>query len=320
MPLFKGFRLKLDKKYRILVPALLVLLCLVLHYVVELLISKSIRVDLPSWWSHYLPLLSRLLRTLAFLGIIVLVERLIENMIISRSEIAGTRYNLIRIMRLLTFVLVAIVAASFVFQNLYAAAVSFGLISLVLGFALQAPIASFIGWLYIVFRAPYQVGDRVQLGNLRGDVIDIGYFDTIIKECSGDYLGNDRLSGRVINLPNSRILRSEVINYSGEFRPFIWNETALQVAFTSDMQFVEEALLSAARDDFSDSYPGFDEGGRNAPAVYFRVNERAWMEAVVSYPVRPSDTTGRRNRILKRALPALNQAPDKVQFPAGSRR
>lgn len=44
------------------------------------------------------------------------------------------------------------------------------------------------------------------------------------------------------------------------------------------------------------------------------------MEAVVSYPVEPEDTTGRRNRILRSALPKLNEAPDKVQFPEGTLR
>src|SRR5690606_5732671 len=121
-----------------------------------------------------------------------------------------------------------IVLASFLFQNLYAAAVSFGLISLILGFALQNPITSFIAWIYLVFRRSYLVGDRIQLKNLRGDVVEISYLDTTILECSGDYLENDRRSGRIIRFPNSLILKEEIINYSGPQTPFIWNETAIQ--------------------------------------------------------------------------------------------
>ena len=56
------------------------------------------------------------------------------------------------------------------------------------------------------------------------------------------------------------------------------------------------------------------------PAVYFRNNIYAWMEAVISYPVEPSDTTGRRTRILKSVLPVLNNSPEKVQFPEGAKR
>src|SRR5699024_9656433 len=148
--------------------------------------------------------------------------------------------------RLLAMTMVFVVGLGFLFQNLYAAAASFGLMSLVLGFALQAPISSFIGWLYIVFRKPYQVGDRMQLQNMRGDVIEVHYLDTIVREHRGDYLGNDHESGRLIHFPNSIILSTEVINYSGRFYPFMWDETALQVAYTSDMDFVEKCLVDAA--------------------------------------------------------------------------
>src|SRR5690606_36599322 len=139
----------------------------------------------------------------------------------------GDKHNLTSIVRLTVTVLTLIVIAAFLFQNLYAIAVSFGLISLVLGFALQAPNASFIGWLYIIFRKPYKIGDRIQLENVRGDVVEANYFDTAILDCSGDYLQNDRRSGRVIYFPNSIVLKSEVINYAGPIVPFIWNETAL---------------------------------------------------------------------------------------------
>src|SRR5690606_21887973 len=123
-----------------------------------------------------------------------------------QAESEGDRHNLLRITRLLSIIFIVIVGASFMFQNLYAAAVSFGLISLVLGFALQSPITSFIAWLYIVFRRPYQVGHRIQIDDIKGDVIEISYLDTTILECGGDYLGNDRRSGRIMHFPNRVIL------------------------------------------------------------------------------------------------------------------
>jgi small-conductance mechanosensitive channel len=196
------------------------------------------------------------------------------------------------------------------------------LFSLVVGFALQAPITSFIAWVYLIFRRSYLVGDRIQIKGFRGDVVEISYLDTSILECSGDYLVNDRRSGRIIRFPNSLILREEIINYSGSDVPFIWNETPIQVAYTSDLQFVEDCLLKAARNDFKERYPQLEaqKNEKWEPAVYFRINTYAWMEAVISYPVEPEDTTGRRNRILKYALPILNEAPDKVQFPEGTLR
>lgn len=257
--------------------------------------------------------------SLFFIVLIFLTGKIISKIIINKTHNEGDRYNLLRITRFLSIVFSLIVVASVLFQNLLAAAATFGLISLVLGFALQAPITSFIAWIYLVFRRSYLVGDRIQIKNFRGDVVEISYLDTSIIECSGDYLGNDRRSGRIIRFPNSLILNQEIINYSGPDIPFIWNETPLQIAYTSDLQFVEQCLLDAALTDFKEHYPKIakDNPTTWAPAVYFRINTYSWMEAVISYPVEPEDTTGRRNRILKYALPLMNKAPEKVQFPEG---
>ena len=299
-----------NKKWIIIYSSVAIAL-IVVYYLVNLPILEP--------WNHYVPFLRKLSLSLFLISIIFLISKLFERLIYSQNHIEGDRYNLLRIVKFLALVFSLIVAASFLFQNLYAAAVSFGLISLVLGFALQAPIASFIAWVYLVFRRSYLVGDRIQIKGFRGDVVEINYLDTSILECSGDYLGNDRRSGRIIRFPNSLILREEIINYSGPQIPFIWNETAIQISYASDLQFVEDCLLEAARKDFKEEYPQYNmkKHIQWEPAVYFRNNVYAWMEAVISYPVEPNDTTGRRNRILKYVLPKLNEAPDKVQFPEG---
>lgn len=287
---------------------------IVIHYLLNLKVFQP--------WEEYIPFMKKLSISLFMITLIFLISKVITKLIDVRTHIQGDQYNLLRIIRFLAIAFSLIIAASFLFQNLYAAAVSFGLISLVIGFALQAPISSFIAWVYLIFRRSYMVGDRIQIKGFRGDVVEIGYLDTLILECSGDYLVNDQKSGRVIRFPNSLVLREEVINYSGPDIPFIWNETPIQVSYTSDLQFVEKCLLTASIRDFEDRYPQFSTAAHKQwdPAVYFRINAFAWMEAVISYPVEPEDTTGRRNRILKQALPMLNEAPDKVQFPEGARR
>lgn len=273
-------------------------------------------------WEMYIPFLKKLTVSLFLIALIFLISKITSRVVYMQTQAQGERYNLLRVIRFLAIVFSSIVVISFLFQNLYAAAVSFGLISLVLGFALQAPISSFIAWIYLVFRRTYLVGERIQIKGLRGDVVSISYLDTTILECNGDYLGNDRSSGRVVKFPNSLVLREEIINYSGPDIPFIWNEIPIQVAYTSDLQFVEECLLSASIRDFEEHYPQL-ASRKNAQwnsSVYFRINDFAWMEAVISYPVEPKDATERRNRILKYALPLLNKEPDKVKFPEGTLR
>lgn len=294
--------------------AIVACLFLVVRYIVEL--------DFFDTLARYRPFVQKLMLSLSIVTLILLAGKFVDDLIYKRSTSEGDRHNLQSIARLITSVLILIVIIAFLFQNLYAIAVSFGLISLVLGFALQSPITSFIAWLYIVFRRPYKIGDRIQLNGFRGDVVEVNYLDTAILECSGDYLQNDRRSGRIVYFPNSLILKSELINYSGPLVPFIYDETAIQIAYTSDLKFVEECLLEAADLDFKEHYPQLagEAVGEWSPAVYFRVNTYAWLEAVIMYPVEPMNTTVKRNRILKGALPLLNSVPEKVQFPEGSRR
>lgn len=312
---FKDYLITIEEtKHNLRGYIILACLSMGIHFFLELQIVSVL--------NPYYSVLNKITMSFSIFSILLLCGRIIENIIIGRKASEGDKYNLLSITRLVTTVLILIVIIAFLFQNLYAIAVSFGLISLVLGFALQAPITSFIAWLYIVFRRPFKVGDRIHLEHLKGDVVEINYLDTAILECSGEYLNNARQSGRIIYLPNSIILKSHVINYSGPYAPFIWNESPIQIAYTSDLQYVEKCLLDAAIRDFRDRYPLFDHSQLTKwePSVYFRVNTYAWLEAVVTYPVEPSDMTTRRNRILKLALPVLNESPEKVQFPEGTRR
>ncbi len=289
--------------------------------VVLLAINHALKLEFFARITAFVPLLRELTMSLLLVMLILLTAGVTRRFIVAKAPTEGDRYNLLRITRLITVAAILVVAVTFVFQKPYASLVSIGLVSLVLGFALQAPITSFIAWLYIVFRRPYQVGQRIHINEHRGDVIEISYLDTIMLEVSGDYLGNDRRSGRVIHFPNSLILKDKVINYSGPEAPFIWNETALQIAFTSELGFVEECLAEAAHADFVERFPHLDPSlPEHRASVYFRNNAYAWLEAVVSYPVEPTDTTGRRTRILTRALPALNAEPGRVQFPDGVKR
>ncbi|MDN6279974.1 MAG: mechanosensitive ion channel family protein [Psychroflexus sp.] len=304
---------KQKDKRSIAIYGITAMLLILLHYLLNFIIFGS--------WREYIPFMKKLSISLFLIALIFLISKITESIVNNQNHLEGDRYNLLRIIRFLASVFSLIVVTSFLFQNLYAAAVSFGLFSLVLGFALQAPIASFIAWIYLIFRRSYLVGDRIQIKGFRGDVVEINYLDTSIEECSGDYLGNDRKSGRIIRFPNSLILKEEITNYSGPEIPFIWNEIPIQVAYTSDLEFVERCLMEAALKDFKAQYSELTQKHKQwEPAVYFRVNAYAWMEAVISYPVEPYDTTGRRNRILKYALPMLNAAPDKVKFPEGTLR
>jgi len=69
---------------------------------------------------------------------------------------------------------VLLVGVSVLFVNWYTALISVGVVSVIVGLSVQTPMTSFIGWIYILVRRPYRVGDRIKIDEATGDVIDVG--------------------------------------------------------------------------------------------------------------------------------------------------
>jgi hypothetical protein len=132
-----------------------------------------------------------------------------------------------------------------------------GRLSLVLGVAgagvavaLQDVLASIAGAFSIGFSKLYAVGDRVQIGDTRGDVIDIGLLRTTLME-TGNWVGRDLYNGRIARIPNSTVLKGSVFNYSQGFR-FIWDEIKVVFTTSSDCEFAREMLLRTTTETIGD--------------------------------------------------------------------
>ena len=270
--------------------------------------------------------------TLIFL--MLAAAKAIEIFAIGRIANRVSRYNLKRIFRLLAALAIVFVTISVLFVNWYTAVVSLGLISLVLGFALQMPISSFIAWIYILARAPYRVGDRIKIGDAHGDVIDVSYLDTTLWEFGGEDLWTNHPSGRVIKFPNSTVFSTPVFNYSWPLFPYVWNEIKFQLAYESDLDFVAKTMKEVVEEELGESmrekvrlYRGIlsktpvDElEVREHPAVHFRVSENTWLEAIVRYLVQPKEGGRVKTRLIKQILQRLNAEPDRVLFPKSNAR
>src|SRR6202161_2412346 len=116
--------------------------------------------------------------------------------------------------------------------------------------ALQDVLASIAGAFSIGFSKLYTVGDRVQIGDTRGDVIDIGLLRTTLME-TGNWVSKDLYNGRLVRIPNSTVLKGTVFNYSQGFQ-FIWDEIKVQFTNTSDCSFAREMLLRVAKESIGD--------------------------------------------------------------------
>ena len=286
------------------------------------------------WFYDQYPLIEKLIIAVAVAIVCLMVLRLIEVYVLGRVTNAVYQYNLNRVLRLVVWLVIAFFALTILFQNWYTAVVSFGLISLILGFALQTPITSFIGWVYILVREPYRVGDRIRIGTATGDVIDVGYLDTTLWEFGGEFLSTEHPSGRLIKFPNSTVLSTPVYNYTWPLFPYIWNEIKFHVAYNCDLEFVATTMQEIAEREVGEDMmkhvrvfrellaqtPVNQLDVQERPVVMFRVAENSWLEVIVRYLVHPKEAGRVKTRLIQKLLTRLNQEPDRVMFPNSNAR
>jgi len=110
--------------------------------------------------------------------------------------------------------------------------------------ALQDVILCIAGWLMILIRKPYEVGDRIEINRIKGDVIDIRLFLTTLLEV-GNWVKEEQSTGRIVNIPNKSIFSSPVFNYTKEFE-YIWNEIKVVITFESNWKKAKEIMLNFA--------------------------------------------------------------------------
>jgi small-conductance mechanosensitive channel len=120
-----------------------------------------------------------------------------------------------------------------------------GLLSAGLAIALKDLVANMAGWLFIIWRRPFLVGDRIQIGEHRGDVIDLRLFQFSLLEI-GNWVDAEQSTGRIIHIPNGRVLNEPLANYNRAF-PHIWEELPVLVTFESDWRAAKRILLEVVQ-------------------------------------------------------------------------
>ena len=193
--------------------------------------------------------------------------------------------------------------------------------------ALQDVLASIAGAFSIGFSRLYTVGDRVQIGDTRGDVIDIGLLRTTLME-TGNWVSKDLYNGRVVRIPNSAVLKGTVFNYSQGFQ-FIWDEIKVQFTNTSDCQFAREMLLRVAKESIGDyliqaeaSWKYVTDNFRIAnsslePIVTLVVNN-ASLEFGLSYVVDYTKRTAKEDELFTKIVEEVAKSHGRLQWSSST--
>ncbi len=135
-------------------------------------------------------------------------------------------------------------------EGVQSAATYLGLLTAGLAIALQDPITDIVGWLFIIWRQPFEVGDRIEIGEHAGDVIDIRFFQFTILEI-GNWVDADQSTGRMLHIPNKMIFSDSLANYTTGFS-YIWHEIPVLITFESDWRKAKEILLAIANQQAGD--------------------------------------------------------------------
>lgn len=303
------------------ITVILFLSCLVLY----LLLGWN-RIPIPS---DYIPLAQKIVLAVMLISLILLATRLVKKVVDRKIDDKTKIFNFNRIADFFGGLFIFFIILSLLFANWYTALVSFGIVSLILGFALQNIITSFFGWLYILIRKPYEVGERIRIGNVFGDVINVSYLDTTLWEFNGDYLSADHPSGRIIRFANSKVFSEYVYNYSWPLFPFIWNELSFFIAYDSDFKFTSETIKRIVEIKIGEAMvrrvkrfkkiladtPVDELDVNEYPSVFFRAHNNTWIEVVVRYLVDPKNSGRVRKELFETVMDELKKNPDKVLFP-----
>src|SRR5580700_3211937 len=193
--------------------------------------------------------------------------------------------------------------------------------------ALQDVLASIAGAFSIGFSKLYTVGDRVQIGHTRGDVIDIGLLRTTLME-TGNWVSKDLYNGRIARIPNSTILKVSVFNYSQGFR-FIWDEIKIVLTGTSNPQLARAMLLSVAKEAIGEylleaqsSWNAMSENYQSVnpplePTVALVVNSGS-LEFTVSYVVDYTKRIVKQDQLFTKIAQEVAESDGRLNWASGA--
>ena len=121
-----------------------------------------------------------------------------------------------------------------------------GLVTAALIYVMQEPLLNIVGWVVLVTMGLYKLGDRIEMNQSKGYVVEITPMNTTLREFGGLLYG-DTFTGRYVTIPNSQILKGNVFNYTKD-TPFVWDQLTVSVTYESDHKLAEKLILEAAED------------------------------------------------------------------------
>lgn len=248
--------------------------------------------------SSFYGFLPKIMIAFAIMFIGWLLARLVRTIYRRVADSDGRGESIAALAQIGLYFLAFVIAVSVLAGDVRALLGSLGLVGLALSWALQAPIESFTGWVLNTFRTYYRVGDRIEVGEVFGDVYKIDYLTTTVWEAGGPGkpVSGAQPTGALITFPNSEVLRSNIVNYTRDF-PFVWDEITIGLTNETDMTYalnvirnICDSVIGAQMTDSIREYrrllvrQRLNYDVEEKPQVYLSLTD-AWTNCTVRYLV-----------------------------------
>ncbi len=275
----------------------------------------DLKASLPAW-TDQLPAELAFVLLAAFLAWVV--YRILSHQISGHVADAEKRHRYRKLTGYALAFLVLVVMAVVFFERLRSLGTVLGFIGAGLAIALREYLASFLSWFYVLGQRNITLGSRIEVGDVRGDVIDIGVFKLTLVEIRGEGLG-EQSSGRLVTLPNFKLLTDPVYHFTAG-SPFVWDEMAFTVTFESDWERAREIVQEIGGEIFEPHRSEIEAGfrqlesayafryGVTTPIVYTSI-AASGVDLRLRYLSHVRQRRGNRDAISRRVLEAFRDEP-----------
>ncbi len=273
------------------------------------------------------PTIGKIVTVFIGIAIIWLIIKATQRNLFSKIKDSDNRYRAKKFSGFIGYFLTIVLITVVYSDKLGGLTVALGVAGAGIAFALQEVIASFAGWLAIMFGGFYKTGDRVQLGGIKGDVMDIGVLRTTIME-TGQWVDGDLYNGRIVLIANSFVFKEPVFNYSGDF-PFLWDEIKIPVQYGSNYEKAKEILYKVGKEVAGDltqkSKEKWNElqnkyrleDAQTEPMVSLIANDN-WIEYTLRYVVSYKKRRVTKTELFTRILKEIEATNGEIKFASAT--
>ncbi|MBU1055940.1 MAG: mechanosensitive ion channel family protein [Proteobacteria bacterium] len=263
------------------------------------------------------------------IGIIIIwsLIKVVQRKVISKILDSNNHYKTRKFSNIVGFIFTIILITIVYSNKLGGLTIALGVAGAGIAFALQEVIASFAGWLAILFGGFYKTGDRVQLGGIKGDVMDIGVLRTTVMEI-GQWVDGDLYNGRIVLIANSFVFKEPVFNYSGDF-PFLWDEIKIPIQYGSNYDKAKNLFYQVANEiagglaeNSQEKWNTLQrkyllENAQKEPMVSIIANDN-WVEYTIRYVVNYKKRRATKTELFTKILNAVEKTNGEIKFASAT--